>query len=477
MKVKEFIEQLLQNSSSPLKQVYLVGSALSFEESRTDESGDEYFVTVSRALGAFPDGRLCLALMVTECRDLETLILKNQALFRDTLVGREKSEDLDAIAFIVRNNLKLKVLNLEGSWFTWNDHGLNFLRCFETTSCLEELNLKKCRLDDQALDCLGEVLKSNKSLRKLHIGNPHIGKVYYVGKQHSFSLDAFDRFVTALNENTSLVECDIGVSITSRVWHFSRFNAIKKRLDTILARNKQRQYNNVSSSHAVSSTSSSSLTSSTAIRPQISSVQENKSSYSQALDYLKKNYMDHGRQDRRTLIWAHAIIGTELSKDNDLLKPYKALLVSRMSSGTEKIALATLSQSSVISNANNSVSTTTLMSNDLVRQLLINTATLWVDLLVKRGHQKGAVTLVVTATLRALCNNKWAKILEGHASGEIPEAIVPLLDKFIQKNPILYRASEHPRTIERICENLLESLSDSTESTADESSSLSNQNK
>lgn len=460
MKITDFIEQLFQSSSSPLKQINLVGSALSFQESRIDENGDEYFVTASRGLGAFDDGKLCLALMITECRDLEILRLENQTLYS------RYGEYLNAIAFIVRNNPKLRVLNLERNWFRWDENGLNFFQCLKTTSSLEELNLKKCIVNDQALDSLGEVLKNNKSLRKL-----------YIGKKHSFGLDALDRFVTVLNGNTSLVECEIDISIMNnfnRLLHFSRFNAIKKRLDVILARNKRQQYNNISPSHAVSSTSSSSSTSSTATTTQTSSAAESKNSYSELHGYFNKaNTNDVVPDD--ALIWARLVIRSQLDKTNPLLEPYRAQLrLWTLQDARESVATtSTQSQSQVISDVQYAVSTTTLMPPDTVRQLLKNTVAVWVDLLVKRDYPKAAVTLVITATLRALRDNKWERVLEGHASGEIPEKIVPFLNKFIQKNPILKKACEHPRTISRICENLLESLSDSTESTVEESSSLS----
>ena len=243
MTVTEFIQQLMGVTEYPIREIKLTGK-LSENVPYDGEGGGFGMFTYSRKLGKCDHWEVCFALMVSECRDLEVLMLHDQAL---------SFKCLDYIAMIVKKNIHLRILNLEGNQFRWNNRYSfdvkYYFRSILSSTSLEEVNVRQCGLSDAMLMTLAELLSVNNTLKKLYIGR----------SGHQYSLEAFEAFVVELEKNTSLVECDIDI------WtiHFQRHDRVKKRLGHILERNRQQPQNFSTSQSMIPASSSSTSSTST----------------------------------------------------------------------------------------------------------------------------------------------------------------------------------------------------------------------
>jgi hypothetical protein len=217
IKIKEFIEKL--ESGSYDKEIFLLDADLIVEETYKDENGDDCVREVHCKLGNCTSETTRILRLMGRCYNLTSLVLDNQNL---------KPKDLADIAEIVTSRTNLTLLRLNKNPLFSNQYHEYIQDFFGRilSQNLEQLSIRKCELTDHALTSLGRSLETNTSLKKL-----------YVGKKHSYSLDAFRRFVQSLEKNTTLVECYIDI----RTIHFLERRALKRKINGILIRNRQLQ--------------------------------------------------------------------------------------------------------------------------------------------------------------------------------------------------------------------------------------------
>lgn len=103
-------------------------------------------------------------------------------------------------------------------------------------------------------------------------------------------------------------------------------------------------------------------------------------------------------------------------------------------------------------------SSATTVTRVNTRKSLIKTAHVWVHTLTGLGYCSDDAVLYVIAALQALQENQWHRLLR------YPAEVILLLEEFVDLNPILRKASEHPHTVRKICMSLSDMLYDTASS-------------
>lgn len=592
MTVAEFITQLMSASTYPVKQINLTSSLLEAVPYEGEGGGYGSF-EYRRKLGRSYYKKICFALMISECRDLEAIILRDQALHR---------LDLQSLAVIVKRNVNLRILNLDDNTLAW-PYAVEIFESIAVSVSLEELSIRRCGLTDAALSKLSETLITNKTLQRVYLGR----------SSHQFSLDAFENFVKSLEKNTTLLECDIDI------WtlNLKRRERIKKQLASILERNRQHVQNFVLSKSSASSVSASTSTSTSSTSPAFF---KNVESTSISTSIAAKEVID--KEFNIAITWEKDLFAYirshQLSYTNAKLINYIIVALSSLSNFNPTEVLDALTKASVpedlicllsqfikrnplsierysfiikecrknllvilpeaqyvedeIMRLLNSLGSDLIsrgysympswqlfqqthnlpsltkdnvahwvvaalrdfskgdrwmnqsvnhlefvdirhsfrfikdqellyaITKDPVRlkvvcdnllnpslansppilikadpvfnALLTTTARSWVNSLEKVGCTAREAVTYVSAALRVLRDNRYSKILN-KSDDDIPERITRKLNRFVEKNPVLLEAGEHPRLIKQICDDLLREVDESGMESADSSYSSS----